>query len=91
MFKKIKNWYYSKQKQAMPSVYAERELFTKSEMMEMYNKGLVIGQRLGYAEGKDDGIIIAKNATSNQLKELIWQQNKNRPQQSVHQVPLPPQ
>jgi flagellar biosynthesis/type III secretory pathway protein FliH len=56
----------------------DNDTFTVVELNQAYRLGVEEGHKLGYAEGRADGISTAKRAATNQLKEIIWEQNKNK-------------
>lgn len=46
-------------------------MVTEQEAIQLYRIGVDKGFQLGYAQGRNDGITIAKRAAERQLKELI--------------------
>jgi hypothetical protein len=53
-----------------------QEVFSRDEVLEAYHAGLVEGNNVGYARGRNDGVAIAKQAATRTLREIIWEQNK---------------
>lgn len=52
--------------------------FTREEMKQVYQQGVDDGYQLGYPVGRNEGIAFAKEAAIKNLKEVIWQQNKQK-------------
>lgn len=74
MIKRIRKWlatrkYYRQGRKANKRAFAagKGEFYSKVHLENAY--------RLGYTDGKRDGLTIAREQATNSLKEILWQQN----------------
>ena len=68
MIKKIKQWYLNR-KHGKPEVAPESDTYTYEQLENAY--------RLGYNDGKRDGLSIARQQATKSLKEILsWQNQK---------------
>ena len=70
MLRKIKKWWRLRRRN---NIYEDRlippqEYFTRDQLENAY--------KLGYNDGKRDGLAIARHQATQSLKEILWQQNK---------------
>lgn len=77
MIKKIRNWFLvrklyreGKKKNAQAFIAGDGEFYTRSQLENAY--------KLGYTDGKRDGLAIARNQAVKSLKEILWQQNQKK-------------
>lgn len=64
MIKKIRGWFRRKRKVS----HNIKGLYTREQLENVY--------KLGYNDGKRDGLAIAREQASKSLKEILWQQNQ---------------
>lgn len=72
MLKKIKQWFRDRAVRRDPTVLSikeEVETYTRKQMEQAY--------KLGYNDGKRDGLTVAREQATKSLKEILWQQNEN--------------
>lgn len=69
MLNKIKQWWKSYRKKGSVSVQSEVDMsiFTLEQVENAY--------KLGYTDGKRDGLTIAREQATKSLKEILWEQN----------------
>lgn len=67
MFKKIKQWYLNK-RYGKPKAAPESGTYTYEQLENAY--------KLGYTDGRSDGLTIAREQATKSLKEILWQKNK---------------
>ena len=65
---RLKRYY----RRSTPEHKMPNDMVTKDEALALYRHGVAVGRQLGYAEGRNDGISIAKQAAQKHFKELIW-------------------
>lgn len=70
MIKKIRNWWYKRRGDfGIVQVYtAPEESYTRKQLENAY--------KLGYNDGKHDGLAIARDQATKSLKEILQWQNK---------------
>lgn len=69
MIRKIKQWWTNRKKKLDIPSYM-KDTYTMQQMESAY--------RLGYNDGKRDGLNIAREQATKSLKEILWQQNKKK-------------
>ena len=69
MIKKIKQWYLNK-RYGKPEVAPESLSYTYEQLENAY--------KLGYNDGKRDGLSIARQQATKSLKEILSWQNENQ-------------
>lgn len=68
MFKKIKLWWRLRKNKQFDDFPSEDQMYTKEQ--------LLLAHKMGYNDGKRDGLTIAREQATNSLKEIVWQQNQ---------------
>lgn len=69
MVKKIKQWYYNRKIKKQLGAEGS-DLYTRTQMENAY--------RLGYNDGRRDGLAIAREQATKSLKEILQWQNKSQ-------------
>jgi hypothetical protein len=70
MFKKIRAWFKRKQKVEVTIDGIPQEGYTYEQLENAY--------KLGYNDGKIEGLSIARVQATKSLKEILWQQNQSK-------------
>lgn len=70
MIKKIKLWWKNRGRKSEPTE-VDPNSFTREQLENAYN--------VGYNDGKRDGLTIARVQATKSLKEILWQQNQQKP------------
>lgn len=72
MFKKIKTWWKLHRKNNLyeDNLLATPDSYTREQLANAY--------KLGYNDGRRDGLAVAREQASKSLKEILWQQNQKR-------------
>lgn len=75
MIRKIKQW-WKLRKQPKLNLSLMHE---PSEPLSFTRDQLENAYKLGYNDGKRDGLSIAREQATKSLKEILWQQNQKQP------------
>lgn len=72
MLRKIKLWWLNRRYKIKPleEVTVQEKTFTHSQLVNAY--------KLGYNDGKRDGLAVARQQATQSLKEILWHQNRNQ-------------
>lgn len=68
MLRKIQRWLWLRKFNRKRDKVLNSENYTRYQMEEAY--------RLGYNDGRRDGLAIAREQATNSLKEILWQTNQ---------------
>lgn len=68
MIQKIKQWWKSRKLRQEVAEYAKENVYTEQQVEQAF--------KLGYNDGRRDGLAIARQQATNSLKEILWEQNK---------------
>jgi len=70
MLQKIKDWWRSRKPTPVVDIN-ETDSYTRDQVENAYV--------LGYNDGRQDGLTIARDQATKSLKEILWEQNKKSP------------
>lgn len=72
MLKKIKRWWTSRKHRAELNrlKLVTQPTYTLEQLENVY--------RIGYNDGKRDGLVVAREQATNSLKEILWHQNQSQ-------------
>lgn len=71
MIRKIKQWWIHR-------YHPEREPVKQYERIGYSYEELEKAYKLGYNDGKRDGLSVARQQATKSLKEILWQQNNQK-------------
>lgn len=71
MIRKIKQWWIHR-------YHPERESVKQYERIGYSYEELEKAYKLGYNDGKRDGLSVARQQATKSLKEILWQQNNQK-------------
>lgn len=72
MLNKVKQWWINYRSKPHTSIESEvgMSVFTLEQVENAY--------KLGYTDGKRDGLTIAREQATKSLKEILWEQNNQK-------------
>lgn len=73
MLRKLQLWWLNRRKHT-PSIEVVQKNYTQEEL------GILLenAYKVGYTDGRRDGLAIAREQATKSLKEILWQQNQKK-------------